>query len=175
MIPSTLPSNLNKVLAKTKSVPKQTLNIVFVSCVALLGGCNATSAVPASTVSLDTRVVAPERINKACIEQVQSHLSAIKAPTQSQYISMAHTAEHCLGDIQYSPKHPDVKTAMQFSALAFVNYVKAGDMNEAREALARFRTSFPQQDLLFDDYTSFVDTAIVLTKSQNISAYELAP
>jgi hypothetical protein len=115
-----------------------------------------------------------QRMDFKCVEQVQSQQSGIKTPTISQFIALANTAQHCVGGIQFSPQHPDLKTAMQFSALAFVSFVQAGDMQSASTALSDFRATFPQQDLFFDDFTSFVDTATVLIKQTDISPHQLA-
>ncbi len=127
----------------------------------------------ASIITVDTSITTPDRMSTECISQVQTQQAAMNTPSLSQSLSLANAAQHCVGNIQYSPKHPDIKTAMQFSALAFVNYVKAGDMQAATNTLAKFRTAFPQQDLLFADYTSFVDTAIVLTKQSEVTSYQL--
>jgi hypothetical protein len=112
-------------------------------------------------------------MDTGCIKQVQAQQANIANPSLSQSLSLANTALHCVGDIQFSPGHADVKIAMQFSALAFVNYVKAGDMTAAANTIAAFRQKFPQQDLLFADYTSFVDTATVLVEQSELTAYQL--
>jgi hypothetical protein len=62
---------------------------------------------------------------------------------------------------------------MQLNALALVNFIKAGESKLAEHSLAEFRTQFPQQDLLFADYTSFVDTAVALLKYNELSAHQL--
>jgi hypothetical protein len=107
------------------------------------------TSTPASTITVDTSIITVERMSTQCITQVQTQQNTMNAPSLSQSVSLANAAQHCVSDIQYSPKHPDIKTAMQFSALAFVNYVKAGDMQAAANSLAKFTTAFPQQDLLF--------------------------
>lgn len=139
--------------------------------VVLLSGCNMTSQT--DSVAVTTSLPVSERMNAQCIEQVYSQQSAQNQTEVSQYLALANTAQFCVGDIQYSPQHPDVETAMQFSALAVVNFVKAGDIQSASLALTEFRAKFPQQDLLYDDYTSFVDTATVLVKQQEITLHQL--
>ena len=142
----------------------------------LLSACNITS--PAEVHALDTsrqsaNSSADQRMNVDCIKQVNTQQNKLVSPSLSQSLSLANTALHCVGDIQYSPAHPDTTLAMQFTALAFVHFVKAGDMKLASDTLIQFRNTFPQQDLLFNDFTSFVDTATVLIKANDISTFQL--
>lgn len=146
------------------------LSISFLA-ILLLSGCNMTEQ--ADVIAVADNLPVFERMNTKCIDQVQSQQSATNQTDLSQYLALANTAQYCVGDIQYSPQHPDVETAMQFSALAVVNFVKAGDIQAASLALSQFRAKFPQQDLLFGDYTSFVDTATVLVKQEEITAHQL--
>lgn len=113
-----------------------------------------------------------ERIDSACIKQIRTAQS-LPLSNVAQHLSLANSALFCIGDIAYTPQHPDTKTAMQFNALAVMNYIKAGDMQAAQEAFIRFRQTFPQQDLMFADYSSFVDTASVLLAQQQMSAKQL--
>jgi len=112
-------------------------------------------------------------MNSACIEQVNTQQLKLDVASQAQYLSLANTAMHCIDNIAFSPSHPDSKVAMQFNALAFINYVKAGDMQQAQTSFAAFRQRFPQQDLIFDDFSSFVDTATVLVNHDNLSRHQL--
>jgi len=137
----------------------------------LLSGCDLTPA--PERFEAATNLPTYERMNPQCIQQVHEQQSALTQTTPSQYLSLANTAQYCIGDIQFSPSHPDTQIAMQFSALALVNFVKAGDIQTASEALVKFRMTFPQQDLLFDDYTSFVDTATVLVNQDEITPHQL--
>lgn len=154
------------------NLKRNRLKTLILSAFVLVSGCS-TTATPASVSELNTQISVLERIDTKCKEQVQSQQRANTNPTLSQYLSLAHAAQHCVSDIQYSPQHPDVETAMQFTALAFVNYVNAGDMDSARNTLEMFRSSFPQQDLLFADYSSFVDTAYVLVNTHSLSHHQL--
>lgn len=168
-------TTLHSLSAKFSKITGRMLNIkmglaTFLA-VALLSGCNMTTHT--DLVDVTTSFPVSERMNTQCIEQVYAQQSAQDQTDLSQYLALANTAQYCVGDIQYSPQHPDVETAMQFSALALVNFVKAGDIQSASLALAEFRTKFPQQDLLFDDFTSFVDTATVLVNQQDITPHQL--
>jgi hypothetical protein len=168
-------TTLHSLNTKISTIKKHMLDIktglaTFLA-VALLSGCNMTTQT--DRVDVTTSLPVSERMNTQCIEQVYSQQSAQDKAELSQYLALANTAQYCVGDIQFSPQHPDVETAMQFSALALVNFVKAGDIEAASLALTEFRTKFPQQDLLFDDFTSFVDTATVLVNQQDITPHQL--
>ena len=124
-----------------------------------------------------------DRIDSSCVNQLmhqqglsnqnQQETRESASFTQSQYIALANTARFCIQDLEFSPKHPDLQTAMQLSALAFSNYLNAGDMRQASETLSDFRKQFPQQDLYFSDFTSFVDTATALVKQSKMGRAEL--
>lgn len=130
-----------------------------------------------STSAPVTNIISPmpsiERMDVVCVEQVNNLHTRLEIASSAQYLTLANAAEHCIENLSFSPQHPDLQTAMQFNALAFTNYLKAGDIQQAVNSLAQFRRAFPQQDLLFDDYTSFVDTATALTKQHELSAYQL--
>lgn len=146
--------------------------LVTVIAITILSGCGLTAQ--PEVITVDTNVPLFERMKPQCIEQVQAQQSSPYQKEASQHLSLASTAQYCFENIQFSPQHPDIQTAMHFSALAVVNYVKAGDILAARKALSQFRTKFPQQDLLFEDYTSFVDTATVLVKQDEVTLNQLA-
>lgn len=145
------------------------LTLIMVSI--LTSACTSTQS--QLTNQLNTTPVF-ERMNEQCIESVIHQQSMLENANPAQYLSLANTAEHCVGNIAFSPQHPDTQIAMKFSALAIMNLIKAGDIEAASNGLAKFRAIFPQQDLLFDDYSSFVDTATALLKQQDLSSHQLA-
>lgn len=171
MTNTTLQTSITTVVTKIPYmlVNKMIAGVLF--AVVLLSGCNITNQTNNAAVS--TSLSVSERMNTQCIEQVYAQKAAQNQSDLSHFLALANTAQYCVGDIQYSPQHPDIETAMQFSALVVVNFVKAGDIKSASAGLNEFRARFPQQDLLFDDYTSFVDTATVLVKQQEITPYQL--
>jgi hypothetical protein len=75
--------------------------------------------------------------------------------------------------MSFHPRHPDNQLAMRLNALAVVNFVKSGDLSSAQSAFDGFKVRFVQQDLVFADYTSFVDTATALLQP-NLSARQVA-
>lgn len=143
----------------------------LICCISVLSGCYSnTNSTPADIIVSNASF---ERLDPNCIEQVLDAQQAMVAPSVSQYLSLANTAEHCISKKQFSMNHPDLQTAMQFNALAVVNYVNAGDIEAAQKGLDAFRIRFPQQDLLFNDFSSFVDTATALLRQHELTAFDL--
>lgn len=171
MITTTLHSTKIALSNKIPYFVANKLRATSILAALLLSGCDMTGQ--AEVIVADTNLPEYERMNPQCVQQVHTQQLALNQTTLSQHLSLANTAQYCLGDIQFSPQHPDLETAMQFSALAVINFVKAGDIKAGSSALSEFRIKFPQQDLLFDDYTSFVDTATVLVKQDELTTYQL--
>ncbi|MFQ3207313.1 MAG: hypothetical protein ACI9IT_001468 [Glaciecola sp.] len=147
----------------------------------LLTGCNSTldkATIESAQTSLTTnkQAAAPsiDRIHADCHSQVLQRESRVGASADiGQQIALANAAERCIENKSFYPQHPDNQMAMQLNALAVVNFIKAGETQMAEHSLAEFRAQFPQQDLLFTDYTSFVDTAIALLQHDTLSAHQL--
>jgi hypothetical protein len=69
----------------------------------------------------------------------------------------------------------DIDQRMQAKALAVQNYIKGGDIQNARLALMDFEASFDGADLIFADGSSFTDTMHVLLHSfEDRVGYKLA-
>jgi len=115
-----------------------------------------------------------DRLDADCHAQVLRRENSVGASSDiAQQIALANAAVRCIANKSFYPKHPDNQIAMQLNALAVVNFIKAGETQMAENSLVQFRTQFPQQDLLFADYTSFVDTAIALLQHDELSAHQL--
>lgn len=114
-----------------------------------------------------------ERLDSSCVTNVSSQQKAVSNGDMSQHLALAKRAMACIENVDFSPKHPDQKLAMQFNALAFTNYLKAGELSAAKSAFEHFTVKFPQQDLTFEDYSSFVDTATALLNYKELSEYQI--
>lgn len=94
--------------------------------------------------------------------------SAREKKSSAQYAASAKTLDQCLTDIdEYRDVVPvtsieSVEQRMQVHALTVLNYIKAGDINNAKLQLRTFEMSYPGRDLYFSDYTSFVDSLTLL-------------
>lgn len=144
----------------------------LLACVVSVAACSSNGEQHAAPVVISSSSF--ERIDERCVSQVLDTQQALQSANAGQYHSLANTAEHCIAGIDFPPRHPDIQTAMQFNALSVVNYVKAGDMAAAEKGLASFTTRFPQRDLLFDDFTSFIDTATALLSQHKLDDYQLS-
>ncbi|MFC4699625.1 hypothetical protein ACFO4O_05580 [Glaciecola siphonariae] len=147
--------------------------ITFVlACFAIASGCSSTTAqIPAK---VDNAYAIGQRIDTNCITQVTEREQAVQASNSpAQFMALANQATRCIENIRFFPSHPDKQLAMRFNALAVVNFVKSGDITAAKDSLAQFKRRFAQQDLVFDDYTSFIDTATALLEP-DLSSRQLA-
>lgn len=153
--------------------------ITFLGFGLLLSGCNATGVdkqhrlTSHNTVEAPSRTIA-DRLDRVCYTQVLARENSVGASADiAQQIALAKAATRCIENKSFYPKHPDNQIAMQLNALAVVNYIKAGETDLAKHSLASFRATFLQQDLLFADFTSFVDTAVALLEYDALSAHQL--
>jgi len=155
---------------------------IAVSAALLSTGCsstpqNASINSPLSKMKDNPIVEAPsiERLNAECHSKVLERENSVGDSSDiAQQIALANAASRCIENKSFFPQHPDNQMAMQLNALAVVNFIKAGETQLAEQSLAQFRKQFPQQDLLFADYTSFVDTAVALLQHSELSAHQLS-
>ncbi|WP_395342774.1 hypothetical protein PN836_001800 [Ningiella sp. W23] len=138
----------------------------------LASGCmNTTAVAPAPA---ENAIAVGQRIDHACQQQVLAREQAIRtSQAPAQFLALANQASSCLDNIRFHPQHPDTGAGMRLNALALVNYVKAGELDAAQKSLVRFKNRFREQDLVFSDYTSFIDTATALLQA-DISKRQLA-
>ena len=86
---------------------------------------------------------------------------------QAQYFTSARTLNDCLAEVDAATT--DQQALMQMRGLVILNFVKAGQLARARQALQAFQTDFDGQDLYFADYSSFVDTFSLLLGERHLS------
>jgi hypothetical protein len=166
---------------KCTSISTHYLSLALSGLLLLLTGCNSTlhkATVESVQTSLtaNKQAVAPsiDRLDADCHLQVLQRENNVGASADiGQQVALANAAERCIENKSFFPQHPDNQIAMQLNALAVVNFIKAGETQMAEHSLAEFRAQFPQQDLLFADYTSFVDTATALLQHDELSAHQL--
>lgn len=94
--------------------------------------------------------------------------SAHETKSSAQYAASAQTLDQCLADIdEYRDITPVASVEfteqrMKVHALTVLNYLKAGNIKQAKLQLRSFELSYPGRDLYFSDYTSFVDSLSLL-------------
>ena len=157
------------------------LLISLLAALLLLNGCSSRSTEYKPAAIGDSQKLTSTnqkpmivRLESSCHSDVLQRESSVgNSGEAAQQIALAKAASRCIENKNFYPQHPDNQVAMQLNALAIVNYIKAGETQKATNSLSSFRLKFPQQDLLFSDYTSFVDTAIALLKQNDLSTRQL--
>ena len=92
--------------------------------------------------------------------------SAKQSAAPAQFLAAAKTLDGCLRDVDsYRHQIPQIER-MQVHALTEVDFLKGGDAEQARVQLNAFTLAYPNSDLYFNDYTSFVDSMQVLLNEQ---------
>jgi hypothetical protein len=146
--------------------------VLMLSALVITAGCSSTKL--SAPASVENAIAVGQRLNSECVNHAIERESAIRASASAaQFLALANQANRCLDGISFYPAHPDNEIAMRLNALAVVNFVKSGDIDLAKAALKQFTVRFRQQDLVFNDYTSFLDTATALLEP-NLSARQLA-
>ncbi|MBF7073063.1 hypothetical protein ISG33_06585 [Glaciecola sp. MH2013] len=115
-----------------------------------------------------------EHISTSCLDGVSDmQISIGENGSAAQNLALAKNAERCVDGIHFDSQHPHKEKAMQLKALAVMNFIKAGDSKSAKKSFDEFIRQFPQQDLFFSDYSSFVDTATALLNHKSLSKNQL--
>ena len=128
----------------------------------------------AQTESVKAQAMRSNQLDQSCVAKVTAMQTSIgETANPAQLYSLATTAERCVANKHFSAEHPDKEKAMQLTALSVMNFVKAGDTERAQDNFELFTRLFPQQDLFFADYSSFVDTATALLSYQTLSKSQL--
>ena len=135
----------------------------------LISGCNTTTSHVSAPVETLNDIA---RINQDCAAQVFSRIG-VTGSNVGAFVGVAENAEACLADLDFDVQHPDNQLAMQLQAIAVNSYFKAGDIQAAKAAFSQFRNKFPMQDLVYDDFTSFVDTTTALLQYKQLTALQL--
>ncbi|GEM_PF-5216454 len=143
--------------------------IATVLLLILVTGCSTTNSYNAAPVVTSFDL---DRVNQDCAQQVFSRVSNDDAGIGA-FLATAENAEACIKDIHFNIDHPDHQLAMKLKAIAVNSYFKAGDISSADAAFNDFRTMFPMQDLVYDDFTSFVDTTTALLQYRQLTSLQL--
>jgi len=144
---------------------------------ALITACSSTP-MDNTVAKVDSRIIANDyyqRIDETCEQHALGmDGSAQQSGQPALYMASAKAILHCVNNIQFPKGHPDADKALRLMALAVINLIKGGDIQDAKVALRKTQSKFPNQDLYFADYSSFFDTATALLQQQSLSAQQLA-
>ena len=95
----------------------------------------------------------------------------------AQYLAAAKAMNNCVSTAlnnRIINDQSEQDTIMKMMAVATLNFIKAGDVLTASREVARFKRIYPNQDLYFQDYTSFLDTATALLSSEPMGASQIS-
>lgn len=103
------------------------------------------------------------RTYRACRDEaVAMDEQARSDGSRGRYLASAQLLEKCESELGAEGRGVAVDERMRAYALSIQNYFKAGEMEKARQNLARFRQAFPESDLYYADGSSFTETMEVL-------------
>lgn len=109
-------------------------------------------------------------------KNIANHAEAIAS--SAQYLTAAKAMNRCISSAlqnrQYNPSDQHDDVIMKMMATATLNFIKSGDVITASREVERFKRTYPNQDLYFDDYTSFLDTATALLSLDSLHSSELS-
>jgi hypothetical protein len=81
----------------------------------------------------------------------------------ARYLASAKLLEKCEADVGPGGAKVSPDERMRAYALGVQNYLKGGDVPQARETLERLKTAFPGADFYYANGASFIDTMEFLT------------
>jgi hypothetical protein len=174
-------------LKELKKVPtsKATLPLLFTVA---LSACSTT------TVQQDEQPIAANKSSELQSEadtSCRNHARNIAKHAESvastvQYLAAAKAMNSCIstalqnrayqGFENNNPQQikPQQETIMKMMAVATLNFIKGGDVITATREVERFKRVYPNQDLYFKDYTSFLDTATALLSVESLGASQIS-
>lgn len=123
-----------------------------------------------------------DQLNAEINNQCQSHASNIAKHAEStasiaQYLAAAKAMNSCVDTAlqkrNYKNNQSQQDTIMKMMAIATLNFIKAGDVVTATREVNRFKRIYPNQDLYFADYTSFLDTTTALLSKEPLHASQI--
>ena len=123
-----------------------------------------------------------DQLNAEINNQCQNHANNIAKHAEStasiaQYLAAAKAMNSCVDTAlqkrNYKNHQSQQDTIMKMMAVATLNFIKAGDVVTATREVNRFKRIYPNQDLYFADYTSFLDTTTALLSKEPLHASQI--
>ena len=95
-------------------------------------------------------------------EALQLDTDARSRGVAGGFVSSARVMDTCLSDLGRSSNRVDAEERMRLGALSVVNFLKGGEVEDARLQYEKFRKNWPGHDLYINGGVSFVQTAEAL-------------
>jgi len=109
-------------------------------------------------------------------QNIASH--AESTASNAQYLAAAKALHLCISTAltttSYNRTDEHELVIMKMMAAATLNFIKSGNVITANREIDRFKRIYPSQDLYFEDYTSFLDTATVLLSVEPMHSSQLS-
>jgi len=118
-------------------------------------------------------------IDSSCRDHARSIAShAETAASTAQYLAAAKAMNNCVSTAlqqrTYNNNPNQQEIIMKMMAVATLNFIKAGDVLTATREVDRFKRVYPNKDLYFADYTSFLDTATALLSAEPMGPSQIS-
>ena len=80
----------------------------------------------------------------------------------ARYWASAKTLDRCIAELGEAKAHIPPQEQLRSHAMGVQNYLKGGDIEQARKNFARLKQTFPKADLQYVDGASFITTMQLL-------------
>ncbi|PAJ75169.1 hypothetical protein CJF42_06675 [Pseudoalteromonas sp. NBT06-2] len=165
----------------------QFIYLTLATSIVLLTGCSSTTPTsktvqPISNVAVldvNAQEKQPEYVQPVTLDENCKHNAlaldnaARTSRSTAQYLASARLLSNCISDFSHKMPLQLSQNVMQLHALSIFNYIKGGDVSQAKIAFVQFKSAFPGQDLYFNDYTSLIDTATALLEPSTINEQQM--
>ena len=140
----------------------------FLLCTLIVAGCSTQPAAPPPT---DHHLDQIRADFSQCREQAYDMDASARAQqSAAQYQTAAGLFQRCVENFSDYHQIVAAEDMLVLQALSVLDYLKAGNVESAREQLHVLRRAFPHHDLYLADGSSFVDSmALLLESSSDIS------
>jgi len=110
-------------------------------------------------------------------KNIASH--AEEVASTAQYLAAAKAMDNCVSSALQNrgynnDKPTEQDNIMKMMAVATLNFIKAGDVITAAREVEKFKRIYPNQDLYFADYSSFLDTTTALLSIEPLAASQMS-
>lgn len=170
--------NTKPLLSKNITAAKLTLSLLFAFT---LTACSTTEQGQVQSAPVNKNMA--EKTTMEANSRCQNHakniaLHAETVGSTAQYLASAKAMNNCISTALqnrgYNSSQTQQDIIMKMMAVATLNFIKAGDVSTATREVERFKRIYPNQDLYFEDYTSFLDTATALLSTDDLSAAQMS-
>jgi len=166
-----------------QSKPSYKISSSVLSCLALCLIASACTTMPSQKSQLESlnyrsdRYADMQKLDQYTSCQAQGMALDQRAQSQadiSSYLASARKLSECQSFLEGKTHLIDSKTQMHVRAISILNFIKGGDIAQARSEFETFQTEFNGKDLTFRDGTSFSQAvSMLIFRTYSDSAFRL--